>query len=65
MPSFLDGRVVWDSVGYRFFTALHLEPSSTHEFKVVARDGYAVESNVLTVTTPPKRDDNFRRRRRT
>jgi chitodextrinase len=56
----LDGNVVWDSVAYTFFTAFHLAPSSTHEFKVVARDGFgnAVESNVLTVTTPPKRDDN-------
>lgn len=56
----LDGRVVWDSVGYTFFTALHFEPSSTHVFKVIARDfnGNSVESNVLTVTTPPKRDDN-------
>lgn len=55
----LDGRVVWDSVGYRFFTAYHLEPSSTHEFRVIARDGFgnATESNVLVVTTPPKRDD--------
>jgi hypothetical protein len=55
----LDGKVVWDSVGYTFFTALHLEPSSTHEFKVTARDGYgnSVESNVLSVTTPPKQDD--------
>jgi hypothetical protein len=55
----LDGRLVWDSVAYRFFTAFHLEPSSTHEFKVVARDGFgnSVTSNVLTVTTPPKQDD--------
>jgi chitodextrinase len=55
----LAGRVVWDSVGYRFFTAYHFLPSSTHEFKVIARDfnGNAVESNVLSVTTPPKRDD--------
>jgi chitodextrinase len=55
----LDGNVVWDSVAYTFFTAFHLLPSSTHEFKVIARDGFgnATESNVLTVTTPPKRDD--------
>jgi chitodextrinase len=55
----LDGRVVWDSVGYTFFTALHFLPSSTHEFKVIARDfnGNVAESNVLTVTTPPKADD--------
>jgi chitodextrinase len=55
----LDGNVVWDSVAYTFFTAFDLLPSSTHEFKVIARDGFgnSVESNVLTVTTPPKRDD--------
>jgi chitodextrinase len=55
----LDGNVVWDSVAYTFFTAFHLLPSSTHEFKVIARDGFgnAAESSVLTVTTPPKRDD--------
>jgi hypothetical protein len=56
---FLDGQAVWDSVGYTFVIAYHLEPSSTHEFRVVARDahGNTAESNVLTVTTPPKRDD--------
>ena len=55
----LDGQVVWDSVGYTFFIAYHLEPSSTHEFRVIARDGHGniAESNVLRVTTPPKRDD--------
>jgi hypothetical protein len=55
----LDGNVIWDSVGYLFGFAFHLEPSSTHEFVVIARDGFgnAAPSNVLTVTTPPKRDD--------
>jgi chitodextrinase len=55
----MDGNVVWDSVGYRFVFAFHLQPSSTHEFKVIARDGYgnSVESDLLTVTTPPKTDD--------
>lgn len=55
----LDGEVTWESVGYRFLTAFHLEPSSTHEFQVLARDGFGntAASNVLTVTTPPKRDD--------
>ena len=55
----LDGRVISESVGWQFYTALHLEPSSTHEFQVIARDSYgnSVASNVLTVTTPPKRDD--------
>jgi chitodextrinase len=56
----LDGDVVWESVGYTFAFAFHLLPSSTHEFKVIARDfnGNSVESNVVTVTTPPKSDDN-------
>jgi chitodextrinase len=56
----LDGDVVSDSVGYTFAFAFHLLPSSTHEFKVIARDfnGNSVESNVVTVTTPPKSDDN-------
>jgi len=55
----LDGRVISESVGWQFYTALHLEPSSTHEFQVIARDGYgnSVASNVLTVTTPPKQED--------
>ena len=55
----LDGKVVWDSVGYRLFTAYHLLPSSTHQFEIRARDGFGnvAQSNVLTVTTPPKQDD--------
>ena len=41
------------------WTVFYLEPSSTHTFKVIARDyfGNSVESNVLSVTTPPKTDN--------
>jgi hypothetical protein len=40
-------------------TSLYLEPSTTHTFTVTARDffGNSVQSNVLTVTTPPKTDN--------
>lgn len=40
-------------------TVFYLEPSTTHTFKVTARDyfGNTVESNVLSVTTPPKTDN--------
>ena len=49
---------IWDSIGGSGATVLHLTPSTTHTFKVTARDGYGntVESNVLTVTTPAKTD---------
>ena len=42
-------------IGYRSVVVPYLSPSSTHVFKVVARDyfGNSAESNVLTVTTPP------------
>jgi Fibronectin type III domain len=42
-------------IGYRSVVVPYLSPSSTHVFKVVARDyfGNSPESNVLTVTTPP------------
>ena len=42
------------------WTIFYLEPQSTHTFQVKARDyfGNTVESNVLTVTTPPKTDNN-------
>ncbi len=42
-------------IGYRSIVIPYLAPSSTHVFKVVARDsfGNASESNVLTVPTPP------------
>ena len=56
----VDGKpFIWDTIGGRGATVLHLTPSSTHTFKVTARDGYgnSVESNVLTVTTPAKTDD--------
>lgn len=55
----LDGQPIWESVGYTFVIAYHLEPSSTHQFQVIARDGHGntTAGNVLTVTTPPKRDD--------
>ncbi len=41
------------------WTTFYLEPESTHTFQVKARDyfGNTVESNVLTVTTPPKTDN--------
>jgi hypothetical protein len=56
---FVNGTQVWDSVGYRFFLALHLSPSTAYEFKVDARDqfGNVAHSNVLNITTPPKADD--------
>jgi hypothetical protein len=42
------------------WTIFYLDPESTHTFQVKARDyfGNTVESNVLTVTTPPKTDNN-------
>jgi len=47
-----------DLIGYRGTTILHLEPSSTHTFRVTARDalGNTTESNVLSVTTPAATD---------
>ena len=47
-----------DLIGYRAATVFYLEPSSTHEFKVTARDasGNVAESNVLSVTTPATTD---------
>jgi chitodextrinase len=42
-------------LGFNGVTIPYLQPSSTHVFKVVARDyfGNSSESNVVTVTTPP------------
>ena len=50
---------LWDVIGTRSATVFHVAPSSTHTFKVTARDAYGntAESNVLTVTTPAKTDD--------
>jgi hypothetical protein len=41
------------------WTVFYLEPSTTHTFKVTANDyfGNTVESNLLSVTTPPKSDN--------
>jgi hypothetical protein len=41
------------------WTILYLDPESTHTFQVKARDYFwnTVESNVLSVTTPPKTDN--------
>src|SRR5215212_5114467 len=41
------------------WTIFYVEPESTHTFQVKARDyfGNTVESNVLSVTTPPKTDN--------
>jgi hypothetical protein len=41
------------------WTIFYLDPETTHTFKVIARDyfGNTVESNELSVTTPPKTDN--------
>ena len=57
----VDGAMhVGSAIGLRSYTVLELAPESTHTFQVSARDasGNSVQSNVLTVTTPPKADDN-------
>ncbi len=53
-------------IGYRSIVIPYLAPSSTHVFKVVARDsfGNASESNVLTVPTPPATEGVRERRAR-
>jgi hypothetical protein len=45
-------------IGLNGLTVPYLQPSSTHTFRVIARDssGNAAESNVLTVTTPAATD---------
>ena len=55
---FVDGVPVTEAF-LSSWTVFYLEPSSTHTFKVTARDyfGNTVEGNVLTVTTPPKTDN--------
>jgi hypothetical protein len=47
-------------VGLQFVNVLDLAPQSTHTFTVLAKDrfGNTSQSNTVTVTTPPKRDDN-------
>jgi cellulose 1,4-beta-cellobiosidase len=48
-----------DVIGFRTNMFIHLTPSTTYTFHVTARDasGNTTTSNVLSVTTPPKRDD--------
>jgi chitinase len=56
---YADGSVVFaDQAVLYSWTFLDLQPSSTHTYRVTARDAYfnVVESNLLTVTTPPKND---------
>ena len=56
---YIDGSLVSETIGARAWTVFHLEPSSTHELRVTARDSYGntAQSNVLSVTTPPKTDN--------
>jgi hypothetical protein len=55
----VDGSPFVETVSPSGSTVFHLTPSTTHTFKVTARDAYGntVESNVLTVTTPAKTDN--------
>jgi hypothetical protein len=55
---FVDGAPVFNAV-ISPWTVFYLEPSTTHTFKVKASDyfGNAVESDTLSVTTPPKTDN--------
>src|SRR5215208_7516380 len=61
---YIDGVVHFEAY-LNPWTIFYLDPESTHTFQVKARDyfGNTVESNVLTVTTPPKTDNNPRCRR--
>ena len=55
---FMDGAPITEAF-LSTWTVFYLEPSTTHTFKVTARDyfGNTVESNVLSVTTPPKTEN--------
>jgi chitodextrinase len=56
-----DGSSVNEGLtGFNGLTLAYFQPSSTHVFKVIARDrsGNTAESNTLTVTTPPAREAN-------
>jgi hypothetical protein len=55
---FVDGSLFSETIGSRAATVLHLSPSTTHEFRVTARDYYGntAESNVLSITTPAATD---------
>ena len=55
---FLDGAPITE-VFVSPWTDFYVAPSTTHTFKVTARDlfGNTVESNPLSVTTPPKTDN--------
>ena len=46
---------IWDSIGLSGYPLLYRTPSTTYSIRVTARDAYGntVESNVLSVTTPP------------
>ena len=56
---FVDGAPV-HAAFLSTWTVFYLEPSTTHSFKVTARDyfGNSVDSNVLSLTTLPKTDNN-------
>jgi hypothetical protein len=56
---FVDGAPV-HAAFLSTWTVFYLEPSTTHTFKVKARDsfGNSVDSNVLSLTTLPKTDNN-------
>jgi hypothetical protein len=55
---FVDGAPITEAF-LSTWTVFYLEPSTTHTFKVTARDyfGNTVESEALSVTTPPKTDN--------
>jgi hypothetical protein len=55
----VDGSPFAETLTPSSWTVFHLTPSTTHTFKVTARDAYGntVESNMLSVTTPAKTDE--------